>query len=264
MQAGYFKTAWGDIKASPGWKSKLLLLALILLGSSFVPVIGVIFGYVLVFGYLYGWARDAAWGIQSPLPQRIFNNSDGKLYSRGFFITVLSLVLGLIPGVFFVIYWMFYAAGMVDLYSAMSYPGDIGLILTEFLGAGFGGIIFYLLYIAAMYAVKFFVWVGSMRISIYGRLSAGFQIKKIWAMLRHNKGGIFRIFGMNLLLQAISGLIFMFIAILLLALAVVIAVSMGVDFFDTGSSPSYYIGALFVFLGFSALFLSLPLSSMCG
>ena len=91
MQAGYFRTAWADIKNSPGWFGKLCLLALIL----FIPV----FGPIVLYGYAFGWARDMAWDVHRPMPARIFGNEDGKLYSRGFFAWLILLVAGL------VVYW---------------------------------------------------------------------------------------------------------------------------------------------------------------
>ena len=35
------------------------------------------------------------------------------------------------------------------------------------------------------------VWIGSMRISIYDRLSAGFQVSKLWSMYKQSPKGIF-------------------------------------------------------------------------
>ena len=55
MQRGYFKTAWSDVTQSPHWVTRILLLALL----SFIPV----FGWIVIAGYLWGWARDMAWGV---------------------------------------------------------------------------------------------------------------------------------------------------------------------------------------------------------
>ena len=84
--------AGGDIKNSPGWFSKVLLLALI----KCIPI----FGTIVEKGYMFGWARDIAWDVKSPMPQHIFGNEDGRLYSRGFFVIVLESVLLLIPSIF--------------------------------------------------------------------------------------------------------------------------------------------------------------------
>ena len=70
---------------------KLILLSLL----SFVPI----FGWLVVLGYLYGWARDIAWDVHGPMPKHIFGNEDGKLYSRGFFAMVIGFVFMLAPWV---------------------------------------------------------------------------------------------------------------------------------------------------------------------
>ncbi len=50
MEKGYFSAAWGDITKSPGWFSKILRLGLL----NLIPI----FGVIVTYGYLYGWARD--------------------------------------------------------------------------------------------------------------------------------------------------------------------------------------------------------------
>lgn len=64
MEKGYFVAAWGDVTKSPGWALILLRLGLLCL----VPV----FGIVVVYGYLFSWARDIAWNVHRPLPRKIF------------------------------------------------------------------------------------------------------------------------------------------------------------------------------------------------
>ncbi len=185
MQMGYFKSAWNDVKGSPGWVGKMFILTLLL----FIPI----FGQIVVYGYLFGWARDAAWGLQSPLPRKIFANEDGKLYSRGFFILVLGLVLSIVP--------------VVLLFVTLSLAGAMGVGVAHDRGAAFAIIIGLLTFVAgvatfaAIFVVIFINWVGSMRISIYGNLSAGFQFKKIIAMIKKDFNGLLRIFGMYLILS---------------------------------------------------------------
>ena len=89
MEKGYFAAAWGDVTKSPGWASVLLRLGLLCL----VPV----FGVVVMYGYLFSWARDIAWNVHRPLPRKVFANEDGSLYRRGFFIFVVALVFSLVP-----------------------------------------------------------------------------------------------------------------------------------------------------------------------
>lgn len=183
MQAGYFATAWADIKNSPGWFGKICLLALLMI----IPI----FGPIVAYGYAYGWARDIAWNIHAPMPQRIFGNEDGKLYSRGFFILVVTFIFSLIP----LVIDMVYSLSVASSTRGFTWYG------------GFAGTIVELIVFVLMLFSMFFYWVGSMRTSIYGRLSAGLQISKIWSMMRHDANGIARIFGMTLLVSLVIGLV---------------------------------------------------------
>ena len=202
MQIRYFDAAWNDIKNSPGWFGKLCLLALV----NFIPV----FGQMVTYGYLYGWAREISWGAHRPMPSSLFGNEDGKYWRRGWFVLVLTFVLMLIP-----IFVMTIGQTMqVGVYSAR---GDAGQGAIAMVGG--------LLYVAGIVLsllVSVLVWIGSMRVSIYDRLSAGFQLGKLWKMLLHDTGGIMRIFGMNLLVSLIIG-IALSIVITVLMLIVVFA-----------------------------------------
>lgn len=193
MQAGYFKTAWNDIRNSPKWFSKLLLLGLI----SLIPV----FGAIVVMGYLYGWARDIAWNVHAPMPARIFGNEDGKLYSRGFFVLVVSVVFSCLPMVIDLI-GVLLGAGPVALWGNGHHARILSFLPVV------TSLFLFVATIAAIFFVQFFTWVGSMRISIYGRLSAGFQLGKIWSMMRRDFNGLLRIFGMALIAALVVGAVF--------------------------------------------------------
>ena len=196
MQAGYFSTAWKDIKSTPHWMGKMLLLALLML----IPV----FGVIVAYGYLFGWARDIAWGISRPMPKRIFGNEDGKLYSRGFFICVLVVACAFIP---VTIDWIggFVSSLGIGVSSGGSYYAspNYGSMAVW----GIIGILCSLVGFILTLAMFFVEWPGAMRISIYGRISAGFQFNKIWAMIRNDTSGILKIFGMNILTSLIVGII---------------------------------------------------------
>lgn len=204
MRIQYFQTAWNDIKNSQGWFGKLCLLALI----GLIPI----FGQIVIFGYLYGWAREIAWGVHEPLPARIFGNEDGKLYRRGWFIFLVVFVFALIPGIVT-------GAGstmqQVGLYSSMAdeAAASAGISVTV------GGIV-YLIGVAVALFASILAWIGSMRVSIYDRLSTGFQLGKIWKMFRHDTGGIMRIFGMNLLVGLILGILLSIVVTVLIVLVV--------------------------------------------
>lgn len=197
MEKGYFAAAWGDVTRSPGWISKLMRLGLLTL----VPV----FGGIVLYGYLYAWARDIAWNVHRPLPERIFGNEDGNLYKRGFFIFVIAVVFSLVPMVF---------NGLASVFSGVSVVG-IGLgsfasldgVASSAGGGLFVGFLLNVVAFALSLAVTFFVWVGSMRCAVYGTLSSGFQLGKIWTMLRYDFAGLLRIFGMVLLCGLVIGVI---------------------------------------------------------
>lgn len=191
MQKGYFAAAWDDIKNTPGWMSKILRLGLV----SMIPI----FGPIVVMGYLYGWARDIAWNLHRPMPQQIFGNEDGGLYKRGFYLFIISLVFSLIPSVFSGIASSLMGVGLASSYS---YYDEPSFLLS---GGMMSGFLVMLISIALMFVAIFFTYVGSMRAAIYGSISSGFQLSKIWAMIRYDFNGLLRIFGISILLSLITG-----------------------------------------------------------
>lgn len=210
MQAGYFDAAWSDVKGSPGLPGKLLALVLI----SLIPV----FGWIVVYGYLLGWARDLSWGVRAPLPARIFENADGEMYRRGFFALVISFLYGLLPFALLVIF---------------DHAFDMGRSL---LGGPFGLVpmlcgVMPIVFAAAALLAMVLSWVGMMRMSIYRRLAPGLQLSRIWAMLRYDGGGILRIVGMSLVLVLCAG------AAALLLLLLVAGVASLVFFVMLGGMP---------------------------
>lgn len=242
MQVRYFSTAWNDIKQSPKWLSRILLLGLV----SLVPI----FGQIVVCGYFYGWARNIAWGVHEPMPERVFGNADGKLYSRGFFVLVITFVFSLLPCAIQLVGLMIGAGPLLI-------GGHAGGIFG-FLLAGLG-IVIGLVSVASVFFVVLFSWVGSMRMSIYGRLSAGFQLSKIWAMIRQDFSGLLRIVGMAFVLVAIvAAIAFALTAAVSIVSFVFGAVVLGGGLsFDVYSPGGFVFGAVF---GLLLLILSLLVS----
>lgn len=188
MQTGYFVAAWHDIKSSPGWLGKLVVLSLV----SLIPV----FGWIVVLGYLFGWARDLAWNVHAPMPARIFGNEDGKLYSRGFFVFVAAFVCMLAPWALEMVWALL--GGFGGFWSGRGH----GMAVF-----GLTAPVFALLVLAAWILAMLFAGVGAMRASIYGRLAPGLQFGKIWAMMRHDSQGLLRILGMGALLSVGTGVV---------------------------------------------------------
>lgn len=227
MRTGYFSTVWGDIKNSPGWFSKFMRLSLV----SLIPV----FGSLVLLGYFYGWARDIAWNVHRPLPQRIFGNEDGHLYSRGFFLLVISFVFSLVP---WVVSWIVGFVSGVSFASTgwMAWPFGFGFdalmaIASFALSAG--------LFVFAV----LFIYVGAMRTSIYGTLSAGFQVEKIWNMIRYDLAGLFRIFGMSLLMSLIYSVV-LIVLVIVLSIIFSLGITLLIVAFGSETTSAWSVGAI--------------------
>lgn len=207
MRTHYFQSAWEDIKHSRGWFGKILLLALL----NFIPILG----QIMILSYLYGWAREIAWGIHEPAPAKIIANDDGKFWWRGWLIVVLTIAFMAVPFILDMISssiaaysyeWTIFGPQLVSDPGLSALKGVLSLVAFV-LGLG----------------LLVFSWVGCMRVAIYNRLSAGFQFKKMWAMLRRDGAGMGRIFLMDVLFTFIMGCILM--VVLAVFLSAVLAVS---------------------------------------
>lgn len=217
MEIRYFRTAWDDLRQSPGWFGKIVLLALL----NLIPI----FGQIVSLGYLYGWAREIAWNVHEPLPEHIFGNEDGKLYRRGFFVLVVQVVYLIIPGVLY-----FAGASLTGMLSDFgtdiqygmdpysSYYGVAPAATYRYFGWGVLAIIASIVIFVLM---QLLLWVGSMRTSVYNRVSAGLQFRRVWKMMRRDVRGLLRIFG----IQIVFGLILFAFSLIMSVIAV--AVSLG-------------------------------------
>lgn len=193
MQQGYFSRSWAAIRQTPHWIRKMMVLALV----SLIPI----FGAIVVGGYLWGWARDAAWGVENPMPEHVFSNEDGHLYGRGFFAMVISFVLSLIPGIFSMLAFGIFGAGsFVATDAAMQFPGIWGFGV-------FGAMAITIAVFVLSAAVVPISWVAIMRMSIYTTFSSGFAPARIWAMIRRDPVGLIKIFAMDIILTAAVSLV---------------------------------------------------------
>lgn len=258
MQAGYFVTAWQDIRNSPRWFSKLVVLSLV----GLIPV----FGWIVIYGYAFGWARDKAWDIHAPMPEHIFGNEDGKLYSRGFFAMVIGAVCMLLP---WVIDLMGNAVSGIGLTGLGWHHMTGGFLAFPFaLFSWFTGLVFFVASIAAYFFATLFYWVGTMRMSIYGRLSPGFQLGKIVLMIRHDFRGILRILGMVVLLSLITTAVVFALVLVVLLVGVLVAfvvtggtMSMGVNQLTAGiAGVGLIVGLMLFVLALLTVFVSMVMT----
>ncbi len=144
---GCLGAAWDDIIQSKNWFGKMCLLGLVEL----VPILN-----FYVQGYAMRWSRELFLGKVNPMPEHIFGN---RMFVNGFFSVVLTLVIGLISGVFSAIF------GFIPLLG-----GLCALAITLFL--------------------FIFQSVAVLRIAIADRLGAGFDVTQIWNACKKNFGAL--------------------------------------------------------------------------
>ena len=199
----YLETAWNDVKQSPGAFKTILLLGLLL----FVPV----FGEIVLYGYAYTWAKEIAWKVRRPMPEKVFDNPDGKLYSRGFFALVIGLVFAIVPVVLMLI-----GQSLGTPVTRVVH----GVTYLDFNAPQYIGIALYVIGLAGALLLGLLSDIGCMRMSIYGTIGTGLQLDKVWKMFKHDVKGAFKIFGMELLLVLIMAAVSFVLALVIgLALA---------------------------------------------
>ncbi len=204
----YFRTSYGDIKGSKGWFGKICLLGLI----EFIPI----FGQMTVYGYAWEWAHKAAWGVDTPMPKKIYSRPGSKMLRWGWFALVIAFLIALIPGIVMSIGSWLSSMGMeTGIYTATGRymvvtPGNFGF-------AALGWVVNVIGIVLAVFACVI-SWVGTIRMTMYDRLGTGLQLGKIWAMIKQDFGGIMRIFGMVILFEIVGGIIIGIIVAIILAL----------------------------------------------
>lgn len=230
MSGRYYRTCMDDIRSSEGWFGKICLLGLI----SFVPV----FGQMTVSGYAYEWAHKAAWGLQDPMPKKIYGRPGSKMLRWGWFVLVITFLFALIPGIISMIGSFMNAAGTPDVVYTSRGLRSSGVANPALVAAGgffslAGSILTVFTYV--------FAWVACIRMTVYDRLGTGLQLGKVWKMAKHDFGGLMRILGMSLIWGLIFALIASIICVIIVAIAVVPAVAVGVSTSSGGSGAFAYV-----------------------
>ena len=158
----YMDRAWEDLSADDGWWKAILALGL----ANCLPIIG----QVIMFGYLFDWAKEVAWGMNTPLSRKL--SELGRCVKYGFLglwvmliwivpVVVIGLLLGLIP-----------------------YAGGVICFLVEV----------FAVVVACISAV------GAFRSIIYERVQPGLQVRRVLRMARYDAGGLAQVTTIILLL----------------------------------------------------------------
>ena len=249
QQPRYFYDSWHDITSSPGWFVIILKLALV----SLIPV----FGAIVVYGYLYTWARERAWGINQPMPRRIFENKDGKLYSRGGLIFIISLIVAAITSFILNVDMLASVTRISQMlaYSpqSLSDPNVLFNMLPLYLvlhSSLFGMVVSVILTIVG--------WVMSMRVAIYDSFNAGFRLDKVWKMLTHNILGILKVWLMSIIVTVVVTIVGLVIA------GLIVIIPMAACFAMSGATVNAAVAAILLIIPLLllAVYVAMVLSSI--
>ena len=165
----YLARSWALLTLEKGWWKPILIMALF----GLIPVVGIL----ALVGYALETARVTAWGINAGPKQK--DLKFGTYIVTGFKAAVIALAFGLAYSIATEIF---------------SYIPVINLILVP-------------VFIVAAFVYPLFINVVQVRASVYGRISAGFAFKNIFEMIKHDMGGLFRIFGMGFVLGIATSII---------------------------------------------------------
>lgn len=115
---GCVAAAWADIKETPGYVGKLVVLGLIMC----VPILNFV-----VLGYLLHWAREVPFGGRTPMPAKYVT---GKNFEFGFYAFVIALVVGLATGIIGMILGVIPVLGWIA-YMAVLLAGTVAANLMQ-------------------------------------------------------------------------------------------------------------------------------------
>lgn len=169
----YFGNAWRSLASTRNIFGKLCLLTLVQL----VPVLG----QIVTLGYFLGWAREATWKMEAPLPAHVLGRDDSGFWSRGvkgFFVVILY---GIISSALFGLL----AAGYAALGGLIGSEGSVPMVAAGVFG-----------FVATMLGLLLtaFLFIGLLRMAVYDRFGAAFQWGFAWRMTFHYFGGLFKLF----------------------------------------------------------------------
>ena len=88
---GYLRRSWNALTSDEGWWKSICILSLI----SLIPIVGPI----AVSGYCFRWAREAAWGIEEPLPRG--KGDLGAAIKSGWFVFLPTFVWAMVVSIAF-------------------------------------------------------------------------------------------------------------------------------------------------------------------
>lgn len=213
----YFGRSWALLTRDKGWIKPLLVCAAAML----VPIVGPLG----VTGYAIEWARLTAWGVDAAPKQK--NVQVGECIKSGWRTFLVGIGYGL-------------AAAVLN-----------GLINMLFGDTFFVGLLTFCVTLAG----TIFGMVGSLRAAIYQRVGAGYQVNRIWEMIKSDPVGLAKVFLVMFLIGlAIGTILSIFLVIALIPMMTSLAFSLrgyssaDLAYIDS-SSARYIINEVFRALG---------------
>ncbi len=203
---GYYSRSWKLLSRDKGWYKPLLVMSVAL----FVPIVGALG----VFGYELEWARLTAWGVDSSPKQK--NVQVGKCIKAGWrgFVSVIG----------WVVIFALIGAMLRDVTNENSFVS----ILIDVAGI--------------LFAIV--TKICALRAAIYQNFTAGYRADRIVDMLKRDGSGFFRIAGLSVVIQLITGLILFVLALILLAPVVFSIISI-IAYSGTTEAVAYAITRAF-------------------
>lgn len=165
---GFWSRSWSLLTRDEGWFKPLLVLA----AAQMVPIVGP-FG---TDGYALEWGRLTAWGVDAAPKQR--NVDVGACIKTGARAFVVALGLGLVIAI-------------------------IESIFTNIFGELLGGLLSIAVSIFGIVVVR----IASLRSAIYQRIGAGYQVNRIYDMIKRDHKGFLRLSGLIAVMYIITAIV---------------------------------------------------------
>lgn len=226
QETRYFSHAWALLTKDKGWPKVIVMLALWML----IPIVG----WLWVLGYEAEWARLIAWGAEGSPKQKNINLR--QCLTSGWRVFVVQLGWGVLWVM--LNYLVLLGSGSLRFYSfypyiSVDHSSSVSL-LVDIMG------LFYWVFLV----------VAGVRTTIYQSYTAGYQLNRIFDMLKRDIGGFAKIVGINLLSVLISGAV---IGVLSFFAGLIGILGLGLLYY--GMAISHVIPAFFMLLAIALYFL---------
>lgn len=214
----YFSKSWGMLTRDKGWIKPLLVMT----AASLVPIVGSLGNK----GYALEWSRLTAWGVDAAPKQK--NVQVGKCIGSGWRAFVVDLGLGLA-------YLLVVGLAMV-----------IGEALPGVLGVMVGGLLSLCSFVLSAFVGVAFM-VAEIRATIYERIGAGYQINRVFDMVKADLSGFVKLFLINLACIGVASVVcIVFTLILMMEFAPAMITASALDESVIMMALSTSLGAIFV------------------